>query len=54
MDDEDAFKLGFEKMQAIIQPEAILNYGSAFDWMNAIPNILSIPYGHPSGDRDKT
>jgi hypothetical protein len=53
MDDENAFKLGFEKMQKAIQPGMILNYGNAFDWMGVVSNVISLPYNHPSKDGDR-
>ena len=50
MDDEEAFRIGFEEMCRVIQPDSILNYGSTFDWMKEITNLITVPYNHPSKD----
>jgi hypothetical protein len=50
-DDEHEFKLGYERMCEIIQPETVIIYGKPFDWMPRFTKSLNIPYRHASGDK---
>jgi hypothetical protein len=52
MDDEDAFRLGFERMCEVIKPEHVVNYGTDFEWMKECAGLIAVPYGHPSKDRE--